>query len=147
MRSLSDYSKIRALILRFRRGSRSQVSRRSLPLDIGCSPNGSEDFVNLDYDWKPGVDVVWDITVDLPFEEGRFEGIYTEHCLEHIPLAATNALLASCHRILKPGGTVRVIVPDGEIFIDSYRELRNNGTRPYSRMQKNMSSMESTIRS
>jgi predicted SAM-dependent methyltransferase len=137
-RPLTSYSKVMAIVSRWRRGKQAQINRGDLPsrkfLDIGCGPNGGKDFVNLDYDWKPGVDVIWDITQGLPFEAGRFEGIYTEHCLEHIPLEATDRLLAHCFRILKPGGVLRVIVPDGEIFIDGYRESTNNGnsrTLPY----------------
>ena len=30
--------------------------------DIGCGPNTSSVFVNLDYLWSPQIDVCWDLT-------------------------------------------------------------------------------------
>ena len=44
--------------------------------------------------------------------------------MEHIPFESTLANLKEFHRLLKPGGTVRIIVPDGEIYVDTYTKRR-----------------------
>ena len=123
-RPINSYAKVRALIGRSRRGRRFLISwERINPrqyLDIGCGPNVSPSFINLDYDWKPGVDVVWDITKGLPFRSSSLKGVFTEHCLEHISFTQTEAVLREVFRILAPGGRARIIVPDGEIYLSGY---------------------------
>jgi predicted SAM-dependent methyltransferase len=47
-------------------------------------------------------------------------GIYTEHCLEHIPNQQCGDVLEEFRRILKPGGVVRIVVPDGALYCDLY---------------------------
>lgn len=46
----------------------------------------------------------------LPFPTGSIESIITHHCFEHIG-AGFIRLMDECHRVLKPGGILRVIVP------------------------------------
>jgi predicted SAM-dependent methyltransferase len=42
------------------------------------------------------------------------------HVVEHMPLDDGLALMKECHRILKPGGVVTVIVPDAKIISLAY---------------------------
>lgn len=94
-------------------------------LNVGCGWHASTQFVNLDYGWHPTIDVCWDITKkDYPFKEGAFEGIYTEHCLEHIPFDSCLANLKEFHRMLSPNGVVRIVVPDGELYCKLYAQSR-----------------------
>ena len=92
-------------------------------LQIGCGYNIYDDFINMDIEWKPNV-IPWDISTiskdNYPIANDSLDGIYTEHCLEHIPFESTKDNLKEFYRILKPGGTVRIAVPDGELFIDAY---------------------------
>jgi predicted SAM-dependent methyltransferase len=123
-RPITSYAKVRALIGRILRGRRmflpwARIGSRQY-LDIGCGPNVSPSFINLDYDWKPGVDVVWDITKGLPFRSSSLKGVFTEHCLEHISFSQTEGVFLEVFRILQPGGRLRVVVPDGEIYLTGY---------------------------
>lgn len=122
-RPFTSYAKVRALISWTRRSRRAFIPRRTATLaylDIGCGPNVSPAFINLDYDWKPGVDVVWDITRGLPFRTASLQGIFTEHCLEHLTFGAVQGVLGEAFRILAPGGRIRIVVPDGEIYLRGY---------------------------
>jgi len=137
-RKLTDYSKVQAIIGPLIRGKKSFIKNkrtRNLEyLDIGCGPNISTDFVNLDYSWTPKIDVCWDLTKnDLPFSDNRFKGIYTEHCFEHITFEEFKRNMKEIHRILKPGGTLRLIMPDGELYLDIYHSRKNgeNIKMPY----------------
>lgn len=123
-RPLSDYSKMRALISWGRRNNPMFVPRveRGLYLNVGCGPNIAKGFVNIDYNWRPGVDLVWDITRPLPFPTGEVGGIYSEHCLEHLTLDGGKAFLAECARLLMPGASLRLIVPDLEMYARAYVE-------------------------
>jgi predicted SAM-dependent methyltransferase len=123
-------SKIQRNISRLIRNRRvfANVKRPSLYLDVGCGPNAKHSNINLDYHWRPGVDVCWDITKEpLPFADGYVAGIYTEHCLEHISFKACKTVLAEFHRIVQPMGRIRVIVPDLELYVDQYGLFRSNG--------------------
>lgn len=120
-------------------------------LNIGCGYNLYEGFVNADYVWKPGV-LAWDISrldkEPFPFASGTFKGIYTEHCLEHVDLAAGWANVREYHRLLRPGGHVRIIVPDGEIYIDGYvaRRAGKDVQLPYAVQEKEATPMISINR-
>ncbi|QJR11709.1 hypothetical protein DSM104443_02791 [Usitatibacter rugosus] len=89
-------------------------------LDVGCGNNCHPNFINLDFSWHPGIDICWDITRPLPLESQSVRGIYTEHCLEHVPLEAGDRLLGEFRRILKPGGSLRIVVPDGSLYLNNY---------------------------
>jgi predicted SAM-dependent methyltransferase len=112
----------------------ADIKQPGLYLDVGCGPNAKHSNINLDYHWRPGVDVCWDITKGpLPFANNYVAGIYTEHCLEHISFKACKAVLAEFHRIVQPMGRIRVIVPDLEIYVDRYDLFRSSGEQsmPY----------------
>lgn len=124
MRSITDYIKVQRFLgnlLRnraFQARSQKLVSRKYL--DLGCGPCPKPGFVNLDYRWRHGVDVVWDILHPLPFPSQRFEGVFTEHCLEHFDLKQLHGVLKEIHRILEPGGVLRIVVPNLAKYVDAY---------------------------
>jgi SAM-dependent methyltransferase len=78
-------------------------------LNLGCGTDIREGWVNLDIAALPGVDVVHDINIlPLPFSDGSFDEILCNDILEHVDLAP---VLKECHRILSPGGRMRIEVP------------------------------------
>lgn len=121
-RPLSSYAKVQAFIGAIIRNRSTFANKKTAGcyLDLGCGPNTSPDFCNLDYSWHPGVDVCWDVTRGLPFEDRHVAGIFTEHMLEHLAFSDALSLLAECRRVLQVGGTLRVVVPDGERYLSEY---------------------------
>jgi SAM-dependent methyltransferase len=89
-------------------------------IDLGCGRNPHREFVNMDFEWHPAVDLCWDIRCGLPFEDASLSGIFTEHCLEHFDLPCVRTILRECRRVLAPGGTVRIVVPDIEAYLRTY---------------------------
>lgn len=136
-RSIWDYTLVKQIRNDFIRGKKSLISRNILAkspyLNIGCGPNVVSNFINLDYEWRPGIDICWDITKRLPLGDNSILGIFSEHCLEHIPFRSAIFHLGECYRILQPNGTMRLIVPDAEKYIDIYvqRKLGTNIKFPY----------------
>ncbi|GIK18470.1 MAG: hypothetical protein DYG93_11755 [Leptolyngbya sp. PLA2] len=66
-------------------------------------------------------DVMFDIRARWPIPDGRMIGVRLEHVLEHVayPDEALH-VITECYRVLVPGGTVRVGVPDSEKVIGAY---------------------------
>ena len=138
MKPLRDYQKIRSLvgwILRnkFFQGKRPNQAQVAY-LQIGCGPQVAPGFINLDYRWVPGVDVVWDLNVPLPFPAQRFQGIFAEHVLEHLDDDTLLKVLKEALRILRPGGGLRIVVPSLEIYARRYLEHRTDTDEEPARM-------------
>jgi SAM-dependent methyltransferase len=55
-----------------------------------------------------------DIRRRLPYPDGSVAAIYSSHTLEHLYLAEARGVLAECARVLRPGGWVRLALPDAE---------------------------------
>ena len=121
-RSLTDYSKVRWAISKLRRNNPLFVPKvaRGTYLNVGCGPNIVPDFLNIDYFWQPGVDYCCDITKRFAIADAVIGGVYTEHCFEHISLEGGRAFLAECFRMMMPGGIIRIVVPDLEMYARSY---------------------------
>lgn len=64
--------------------------------------------------------IVWDLRKGIPFDRDIFDVIYHSHFLEHLERRAAQVFLLECHRVLKPGGILRVVVPDLEIIVREY---------------------------
>jgi predicted SAM-dependent methyltransferase len=65
--------------------------------------------------WDPHI-VRQDLTKRLPFEDGSVDAVYSSHFFEHIYYSDAEAILEECHRVLKPGGVLRLALPDGEAW-------------------------------
>ena len=98
----------------------ADIKQSGTYLDIGCGPNTHSDFCNLDYSWRPGIDVCWEITRGLPFPDRYVCGVFTEHCLEHFSFNTGLSILGEIHRIMRPRAVLRIVVPDGELYLRGY---------------------------
>jgi len=57
-----------------------------------------------------------DIETGLPYADNSVDGILASHLLEHFDCIFVVELLKECRRVLKPGGVLRVSVPDPQKF-------------------------------
>ncbi|MGH7131743.1 MAG: class I SAM-dependent methyltransferase [Phycisphaerales bacterium] len=76
-----------------------------------------------DVPWATNV-FIHDVRKPLPWTEGTFTAVYASHLLEHMYVADANRLLRECFRVLKPGGAIRIVVPDLWDIIDAYQQRR-----------------------
>lgn len=92
-------------------------------LNLGCGGRYHPDWVNVDfYSTGPGV-IAHDLKRGLPFSEAKFDVVYHSHLLEHLPKNYAPIFLQECYRVLKPGGIIRVVVPDLEQIARLYLTL------------------------
>ena len=93
---------------------------RSTRLNLGCGRRYRTDWTNADlFSADPSVLSI-DLRYPLPVADARFGLVYHSHVLEHLDAAAGQQLLRECCRILAPGGTIRVVVPDLELLAAWY---------------------------
>lgn len=104
-----------ARAMRPSRISKFTESHDSLQLMIGAGPNALDGWLGTDLTPR-GSAIFLDATKPFPFETGSVTRIHTEHMIEHIPFDAAEGMLAECHRVLTPGGRIRVATPDFDVF-------------------------------
>lgn len=79
-------------------------------LNFGCGKDIREGYINVDITAREGVDKVFDFNIfPYPFPENEFAEIYADNILEH--LDDIPAVMQELHRITKPDGEIRIIVP------------------------------------
>ncbi|MCC7145357.1 MAG: methyltransferase domain-containing protein [Phycisphaeraceae bacterium] len=89
-------------------------------LNLGCGHRFHPQWINMDlYPASPGV-IAHDLRKGIPLAEGECDAVYHSHVLEHLPPEEGRNLLRECWRVLKPGGIVRVVVPDLEGIARQY---------------------------
>jgi SAM-dependent methyltransferase len=64
-----------------------------------------------------------DVSRPFRFADGTFQAIYCAHLLEHLYPAAAARCVRECHRVLMPGGVLRIAVPDLDALVASYDPL------------------------
>ena len=89
-------------------------------IDVGCGKNMHQNFYGVDFVWRPGLNLCWDITKGLPIQSNLLGGIYSEHCLEHLSFFDCMAATREFYRKKKPGAALRIVVPDGELYVRKY---------------------------
>lgn len=89
-------------------------------LNVGCGKHYHEDWVNLDLQSNDPKVLCHDVNQGIPFSEDKFEAVYHSHILEHLSPQQGRELIYECFRVLKPGGTLRVVVPDLEEIAQLY---------------------------
>jgi predicted SAM-dependent methyltransferase len=119
-------------------------------LNLGCGSVQPQGWVNVDYslgarlseipfynfinrrmklfDIDPdGHPRVWDdkiyihnLNKKFPWENNSVDIIYCSHTLEHFSKQEGLTFLRECHRIMKKGGILRIIVPDLKNFVEEY---------------------------
>ena len=61
-----------------------------------------------------------DLRRGIPYQPASFDVVYHSHLLEHLNRETGQAFLDECGRVLKPGGVLRVVVPDLETLARDY---------------------------
>src|SRR5258706_15895978 len=114
IREIAKRSRNHLQLLQSRTLAAKQFHNFSLPakLHIGCGTLRFDGWVNIDLERRPGiVDIQLDATQPFPFEDNSCQFIYSEHFLEHLTVEQGLHFLRECHRLLIPGGALRIAMP------------------------------------
>jgi len=118
-----------------------------MKLNFGCGPQVTDGWIGVDYaigarfaklplfrtvnrklrifdlDWDDRI-TIHDLTKRLPWKDDSADVVYTSHVLEHLARDDGRNFLAECHRVLRKGGIVRVVVPDLNPIVREYVDGR-----------------------
>jgi predicted SAM-dependent methyltransferase len=94
---------------------------RDLSVNIGSGGKGLPDWINIELTRMRDTTLCLDIRRRLPLAEESVSRILAEHVLEHIDFRSdVPVVLQDWHRVLRPGGVLRIIVPDARRFLQAY---------------------------
>lgn len=105
-------------------------------LNLGSGLRPRPGWINVDLT-APSPDLRLDLREPLPFASASVAEIYTEHFFEHLEFASVGdstawhldppgdpsealTFLRECWRVLVPGGTLDIVVPDAECILTEY---------------------------
>jgi len=93
-----------------------------MKLHLGCGKRFAPGFIHIDAIDYPHVDHVCAIDNLSFIEENSVELIYNCHVLEHYKRRETERVLREWFRVLRPGGTLRISVPDFAVICEIYNK-------------------------
>lgn len=118
------------------------VRDKPLMLNLGCGDRTHEAWVNIDHSLKASLKSLWfvrpflktpspagylhhNLRDGIPFPDGSADVVYSSHVLEHLERKDALPFLREIHRVLKPNGIVRLVVPDLERAVTAYLQALN----------------------
>jgi predicted SAM-dependent methyltransferase len=100
--------------------------KKSLKLHLGCGQRYLPGFFHIDISKKAGahIDLACDIRTLDSIESDSVDDIYASHVLEHFPRKEIPSILREWNRVLKPGGTIHIAVPNFDACVRRYEETQ-----------------------
>ena len=83
-----------------------------LKLHVGCGMRNIPGFTHVDIIDAPHIDHCCSVAELGDFADGAADLIYASHVLEHFGRNEVRAVLKAWYRVLRPGGVLRLSVPD-----------------------------------
>lgn len=117
--------------------------REAIRLNLGCGDRTPRGWVNVDYfigarlgripglqracralgifalGWSREI-FVHDLRRRFPWADDSVDVIYSSHTLEHLSPTEGRRFVRECHRVLRPGGVIRIAVPDLRACVERY---------------------------
>jgi predicted SAM-dependent methyltransferase len=91
-------------------------------LNWGCGTEPPDGWINCDIKEGAGIDISCDIREGLPLEASSLDYVVSVHALPELPYPDVEPALTELHRVLKPGGVLRLALPDLEKAMRAYGE-------------------------
>lgn len=118
-----------------------------MKVNLGCGAQVAEGWVNVDYalgarvaklpivgklsrkikvtrlEWDDRI-FIHDLRKPFPWPDSSVDAVYSSHTLEHLTKDEGRCFLRESHRVLRPGGVLRIVVPDLKALVGDYVEGR-----------------------
>ena len=95
-------------------------------LHLGCGNIRIPGYINIDCAETSAADMLLNINeIDFYYQPETVDVIYISHVLEHFYRISIPLLLQKFFNILKPGGILRLAVPDWDAVVERYNETKD----------------------
>jgi predicted SAM-dependent methyltransferase len=103
-----------------RRAPRHAVVQQAGPLriELGAWTTSRPGWISTDVHWRGATYL--DGAGPWPVPDSSTAYVYADNVIEHLSLAANRVLLREAHRVLQPGGRIRLVTPDIESLARLY---------------------------
>jgi predicted SAM-dependent methyltransferase len=118
--------------------SRYFTANQVRKLQIGAHSCMLAGWLNTDLYPQSLLSVTLDATKAFPFPDGSFDYVFSEHQLEHISYDDAMVMLRECHRILRPGGKIRLALPSLDRLVQLIGPTRTEAQGRYIRHVTNI---------
>jgi predicted SAM-dependent methyltransferase len=89
-------------------------------LHWGCGSSARPGWINSDRRAAKGVDLVAEIQNGLPLDDDSIDYAVSVHALQEVPYADLVPTLRELRRVIRPGGVLRLVLPDLDQGIRAY---------------------------
>lgn len=98
-------------------------------LNLGCGSHYSLDpiWTNLDFTSSGKGVIAHNLLQGIPYPDETFDVVYHSHVLEHFSKNDGLNFLLECQRVIKPGGIIRIAIPDLEQITRNYLHFLESG--------------------
>jgi SAM-dependent methyltransferase len=98
----------------------TRAHEAAVGINLGCGPLARAGWINCDFRDLPGVDLRCDITRGIALAEDQADFIAAIHFLQDLAYPQIVPALLELRRVLKPGGVLRLAVPDLDKAVRAY---------------------------
>lgn len=100
-------------------------------LHLGAGGNVLSGWLNTDYLGHFPACLHLDVRKRFPFADESLEYVFSEHMIEHLCYDDGIRMLRECHRVLKPGGFIRIETPDLRKIASVYEQPLDEERQEY----------------
>jgi len=104
-------------------------------LHLGCGGRRAPGMCNVDITPQPSVDIIDNVMLLKAFPDNWATSMYACHVLEHFSHTESVEVLKTWFRVLAPGGTIRISVPDIDrivkIYAKNWDHFQKDGHSPW----------------
>jgi SAM-dependent methyltransferase len=114
-----DFRKLRRIPQRIFRAKRIRQylqESRVRKLQLGSGFTSLPGWLCTDLAPEDGA-IYLDVTKPFSFARSLFDYVFCEHLIEHLTWEEGLRMLQECHRVLKPGGVLRIATPDLSVIL------------------------------
>ena len=95
------------------------INQKDILLEVGAgNKKGCNGWLTIDMTRR--CDLFWDLRKGIPFPDESVSKIYSSHFFEHLTFKDGQRFLDECLRVLLPGGTFSICVPNARLYIEAY---------------------------
>lgn len=100
--------------------------KKKIMLNVGCGTDYKKGWINIDNNSDNNIeqlDLNWDLRNPLPFADSSVDFVFNEHFIEHLTVDEAQVVIKDLMRVLKPGGVMRIAMPDLESVVNNYMNV------------------------